>query len=390
MAASIEVDMGPVDGGFPAGNVVRVEVTEHGLVVGFTDGGEVVLPLEWVRDNCRCGQCRIAQSDERRALPWARPDAAVKHASARDGLLQVAFSDGHLATFTADTFATIDRAARRGAHHVRLWHSDSDLGRFDHDDVISDHVTRRDFMEAFRRDGVAVVNASPTVPGSVITFMDAIGVAVRDFSFGRIFDISVDPAGWNVAYTSEAVPPHNDFANYANPPSGQVLAMLVNKATGGESAIVDGWGAVHRLAETDPAAVEVLSRVDVGFRQYSDSAEAFSRMPLVRRDSAGRVIHLRFSNQLMQPLPFDHPDLAEWYRAYCLLGAQLSDPANQVQFRLNAGDMLFVNNHRVLHARTEFSSDGARHLQDVYFDADEMAGNLARMTGDATNAMVQS
>ena len=389
MAAPIEVDMGPVDGGFPAGNMVGVDVTEHGLVVEFTDG-TALLSTEWLRDNCRCGECRIAQADERRALPWARPDAAVKHASARDGLLRVAFSDGHLAMFTADTFATIDRAARRGAHPIRLWQSDSDLGRFDHDEVVRDHVIRRDFLEAFRRDGVAVVTASPTVPGSVITFMDAIGVAVRELSIGRIFDIVVDPAGWNVAYTSEAVPPHNDFANYTNPPSGQVLAMLVNDAHGGESAVVDGWGAVHRLAAHDPSAVDVLSRVEVGFRQYSDSAEVFSSMPLVRRDSAGRVIHLRFSNQLMQPLPFDHPDLAEWYRAYRLLGAQLSDPANQVQFRLGGGDMLFVNNHRVLHARSEFSPDGARHLQDVYFDADEMAGNLARMTGDAINAMIRA
>jgi gamma-butyrobetaine dioxygenase len=133
----------------------------------------------------------------------------------------------------------------------------------------------------------------------------------------------------------------------------------------------------------------VLSRVAVGFRQYSPQAEGFTRQPLIERDREGRCTHLRFSNQLMQPLPFDDPDLADWYDAYRLLGTAISDPANHVAFRLDAGDTLIVNNHRVLHAREAYVPDGPRHLQDIYFDADDVIGLLAQMTGEATNEMVQ-
>ena len=99
-------------------------------------------------------------------------------------------------------------------------------------------------------------------------------------------------------------------------------------------------------------------------------------------------MHLRFSNQLMQPLAYDDTELAAWYRAYRLLGAAIADPANHVSFRLSAGDTLFVNGYRVLHARTAYQPDGPRHLQDVYFEFDDVFGHLARMSGEATNAMV--
>ena len=164
--------------------------------------------------------------------------------------------------------------------------------------------------------------------------------------------------------------------------------MVVNEAAGGDTVLVDGWSVLARLDRDAPAAVDVLTRVAIGFRQYSAEAEGFTRMPIVTRDANGRFTHVRFSNQLRQPLPFDHPDLAAWYGAYRALGQLVVDPSLQVRFRLEGGQMLIVDGRRVLHGRTAFSPDGRRHLQDVYFDVDDVVGNLARLTGAAPNAMV--
>ena len=389
MGTSNEIDMGVTGGVFPDAQMDRVVVSANELVVHF-GLRSITLPAVWLRDNCRCTECRIVQTDERRVLPWSVAHPAIGSASLHAGVLTIEWADGHQSQFADSTWRTIDQAMHRGPATARLWRAGDSLERLAHRDVMNDTGTRAAFFEAFQRDGAAVVTHSPTTEGSVLDFMHEIGVAVRELSVGRIFDVKLDPAGWNVAYTSEAVPPHNDFANYTNPPSGQVLAMLVNDATGGHSMVVDGWQVLTALKQLDPAALDVLARVRVGFRQYSPTADVFSRTTLVERDSDGRFTHLRFSNQLMQPLPFDHPDLVEWYRAYRLLGAMVDEPANQIAFRLDAGDMLFVNNHRVLHAREAFVPDGARHLQDIYFDADEIVGNLARLTGAAQDAMVPS
>ena len=383
-----EIEMGPVGGRLPAGDVMAAFPVDAGILVHFTEGSATFLP-DWLRDNCQCPECRIVQTDERRWQPWTQPTAPRMTAvDVVDSQLHVDWGDGHHSTFGPTEWQKIRTTGARGAWTARLWDSGYEIERFDHDQCVADQVTRRAMFEALRRDGAAVVTGSPTEPGTVIDFLRAIGITLRDSSLGLIFDIKVDPAGYNIAFTSEDVPPHNDNAQYSHPPSGQVLAMLVNDSKGGDSVVVDGWSVLDRLNREHPETIDVLARVEVGFRQYSTEADAFTRAPLVVRDRIGRFLHLRFSNQLMQPLAYDDGDLAAWYNAYRLLGATIADPANHVSFRLAAGDTLLVNGHRVLHARTAFQPDGQRHLQDVYFEMDDVFGHLARMSGEATNAMV--
>jgi gamma-butyrobetaine dioxygenase len=307
----------------------------------------------------------------------------VDDGSTSEGTLTVNWADGHVSEFGANQWESIRLASNRARHTVNLWGGGYELTRVDYTETLDDLGARQQMFEAFRRDGAVVVTGTPTVPGTVIDYVRALGLAVLDSALGFIFDVKLDPAGYNVAFTSEELPPHNDNAQRAHPPSAQVLSMVVNEATGGQSIVVDGWSALDELQRLDPSAIEVLSRVEVGFRQYSTTSDGFTRAPLLRRDAAGRFTHLRFSNQLMQPLEFDHPDLAEWYRAYRLLGALISDESRQARFRLNGGDMLFVNGYRVLHARTAFVPDGPRHLQDIYFDVDDITNQLARLTGEA-------
>jgi gamma-butyrobetaine dioxygenase len=391
MGSSVrEVEMGPAGRRLPDGAVTAAHPTDIGIVVQFTEGSATFLP-DWLRDNCQCHECRIVQTDERRWQPWSvRAAPAASVVEVVDGELRVTWAGGHRSAYGPTEWDKIRITGARGAWTARLWDGTYEIERFDHQQCIDDQVTRREFFEAVRRDGAAVVTGSPTEPGTVIEFLHAIGVTLRDSSLGLIFDVKLDPAGYNIAFTAEEVPPHNDNAQYTHPPSGQVLAMLVNDAQGGNSVVVDGWSVLDRLAREHPEAIDVLTRVEVGFRQYSTEADAFTRAPLVVRDRDGRFIHLRFSNQLMQPLAFDDADLAAWYDAYRLLGAAIADTANHVSFRLSAGDTLFVNGYRVLHARTAYQPDGARHLQDVYFEMDDVFGHLARMSGEATNAMVAS
>lgn len=385
-----ELEMGPVGSGLPAGTVTAGSLTAAGISVRFTGGEATFLP-DWLRDNCLCSECRIVQTDERRWQPWSQPAAPVATAVAVvDGVLQVEWADGHRSNYGSEEWDKIRVTGSRGAWTARLWGRGYEIERFDHRQTIADQVTRRSMFEALRRDGAVVVTGSPTEPGTVIDLLRSLGLTLRDSSLGLIFDVKLDPAGYNIAFTAEEVPPHNDNAQYTHPPSGQVLAMLVNDAQGGNSVVVDGWSVLDRLNREHPEAIDVLARVEVGFRQYSTEADAFTRAPLVVRDRAGRFTHLRFSNQLMQPLAFDDVDLASWYDAYRLLGAAIADTDNHVSFRLDAGDTLFVNGYRVLHARTAYQPDGRRHLQDVYFEMDDVFGHLARMSGEAKNAMVTS
>jgi hypothetical protein len=67
-----------------------------------------------------------------------------------------------------------------------------------------------------------------------------------------VHNVRLDPGGYNVAHTSDELKPHTDFPSYAWPPSIQLLHFRVNRTTGGESNLVDGWAAIAELRRTHP------------------------------------------------------------------------------------------------------------------------------------------
>ena len=70
---------------------------------------------------------------------------------------------------------------------------------------------------------------------------------------------------------------------------------------------------------------------------------------------------------------FAHIDFYQAYRELC---RRITDPTAQVSFRLNGGEILVVAAHRVLHGRQAFEPGGRRHLQDAYFEFDNVKNHL--------------
>ena len=194
--------------------------------------------------------------------------------------------------------------------------------------------------------------------------------------FARIHDVRVDPSGYNVAHTSIALPPHNDFASYSWPPSVQALHMLINEAKGGEPVIVDGWQVLTRLRNEQPAHFQALCDMPVPFREFDDDTETYAVEPIIRCDCDGNFVALRFSNQLMQTLDPEQSGVVDFYRAYHALCILVTDDAFRTTFRLEGGDILVVAAHRVLHGREAFEPTGRRHLQDAYFELDNVRNHL--------------
>ena len=65
-----------------------------------------------------------------------------------------------------------------------------------------------------------------------------------------------------------------------------------------------------------------------------------------------------------------------FYDAYQTFASMLESPEFQVRFKLDPGDLYIVDNTRVLHGRTKFSSGGKRHLQGCYADRDALLSRL--------------
>ncbi len=362
-----------------APSICAVKTEGRVLTLRWDSGEAVRIPYLWLRDNCDCPACRVTQTSEKRFrvdnVPVRlRPhEVTLEERGDGDAALYIVWPDGHRTCYLAQDLWRLTQTPPPALHH---WDGRFRPHAFDYAEFLSQDATAASFIEEFLTAGAAVLVNAPTTPGSLETLAPRLG-PLREVVFERIHNVAVNPHGYNIAHTAEDIPPHNDMVSYTWPPSVQALHMLVNECAGGESIIVDGFRVLEGLRRASPALFDVLCEVAVPFRLFSTDDETYAVNPIVQLDRAGQVRMLRYSNQTMQPIPLSEPKLYAFYRAYRELSRRLRARTAQARLRLSAGHILIVAGHRVLHGRAPLTGIGARHLQDGYFEHDNVRNHLA-------------
>ena len=350
-----------------------VTMGSDAVQVDWTDGTASRLPFLWLRDNCGCDECRVAQTTEKRFMVADVPvDLKPDDVTLLGDSLRIAWPDGHRTRYAGSQIRALET---READTWTPWGSDFRPRRTDFSQFLEDDAVAAAAIGDFLVQGAMVLTSAPTEPDTLESLATRLG-PLREVLFARIHDVKVDPAGYNVAHTPMALPPHNDFASYSWPPSVQALHMLANETPGGESVIVDGWRIVEELRAEHPGHFDALCSMPVPFREFDADNETFATAPMIRLDRDGNIVAFRFSNQLMQAIPPNRPGVAAFYRAYHEICRRLTADSAKAVFRLEAGQILVVASHRVLHAREAFEPTGRRHLQDAYFEHDNVRNHL--------------
>lgn len=350
-----------------------IEITPDTVDVTWSDGTTTRLPHLWLRDNCWCTECRVQQTTEKGFELRTQPaDLSASSAALNDDTLHITWPDGHATEYSAETIRELTSPRPPG---WQAWGPQFTPSRFGWDDVLNNDGHAVAMIEDFLVTGAVLLVDGPTTPNALEDLAPRLG-PVREVLFERIHNVELDPSGYNVAHTALELPPHNDMASYSYPPSVQALHFLANEATGGESVIVDSWGVLEGFRADDPSGFDALCAIPVPFRQFDADNETFATEPMVRLDLDGNIVAFRYSNQLMQPMNPIRPGVTEFYRAYHEVSNRLADRSNQVEFRTAAGECIVVASHRVLHARRSFVPDGRRHLQDAYFEHDNVRNHL--------------
>ena len=87
-------------------------------------------------------------------------------------------------------------------------------------------------LEAVLRLGFVLLRDVPAEPGTVLDVAASFGY-VRQTNYGRLFDVRVEPAPGNLAYTSRAIRPHTDNPYRDPAPTVQLLHCLRAAGRGG-------------------------------------------------------------------------------------------------------------------------------------------------------------
>jgi gamma-butyrobetaine dioxygenase len=344
------------------------------LTIDFGDGRRYALHPLWLRERCRDPETFDLRTGQRLADPsdLDLEMSLTSVAEAAPGLFRVRFSDGHEADFTAcDILAEAELGP--GEHDIptpRLWDASlTSLPRAQWSARPSD-AQLASWMTDFLEYGFLIFSGVSTAPRTILQVATTFGFT-RETNFGALFEVRSVPAATDLAYTALPLDPHTDNPYRSPVPGVQLLHCLANETSGGLSTLVDGFAAAAALRARDAVAFELLARTPVRFRYRDDTTDLVASVPPIELDATGLVQAVHFSPRL-DFVPLGPPqDLSAYYRARRAFDHLLRSPAFEIRFRLDTGELLIMDNRRLLHGRTGFDpAQGLRHLQGCYIDID--------------------
>ncbi len=353
----------------------RLQVTAaNELSIELAGGQRFAIHPLWLRERCQDAKTIDLQTGQRWQDPsdWDPQLALTAVQESAPGRFRVSFSDGHEAEFSGSEIL-LEAALPPGDHDcppAQLW--TSSLGeppRAEWTETPGDEQ-KAAWLRQFLELGFIIFKGVPTAPGTLLKVAAAFGYT-RDTNFGLLFDVRSVPDANDLAYTSIPLDPHTDNPYRSPVPGVQLLHCLTNETRGGLSTLVDGFAAAHRLRETDAEAFRILVQTPIRFRFRDARTEMVASSPLIEMDGAGRVQAVNFSPRL-DYVPLKPPEeLSAFFRARRALDRLLRSPQFEIRFLLNSGDLMMMDNRRLLHGRTGFDpSEGLRHLQGCYIDLD--------------------
>ena len=364
-----------------------VEAQEDSLEITWPGGYHSRYLYYWLRENCHCPRCAHQEAWERivdfMAIPLDISPSAFsgddrglhitwpEHEAACDGTF---YSWDWLKRHRSERAARLARKKRRTA-----WTADElDIKRVyvDYAGVMNSDEGLLDLLEHVDNTGIAIVTGVPSENLSVIRLAQRIAF-IEESHFGRYFDVASKPNPENLAYTPQALYPHNDLPSRRHLPGMQFLHCLHNDARGGESILVDSIASARKLEQTDRAAFNLLSTRKVTFTYVADDCHIANRGHVIEVDEDGDIIGTRLHPALLGPVDIEPELQAEFYRAHRAFLAIATSPEMQLRFRLNEGDCQVFDNYRIMHARTAFDpNSGYRHLQGCYVCRDDLQSRL--------------
>lgn len=354
------------------------------IALQLDDGSSARYHALWLRDNADDPANFDPVSGQRlHSVAELDPLITVRQASVEANGLSLVFSDGRESaasfTFLRQHNYCAPRQRERHLPERTPWTAtlrpDSLISDFD--SVSTDDSARLRWLEELARLGVARLRNVPIRSGAVIEAAELFGY-IRETNYGRLFEVRARPDAENLAFTALGLDPHTDNPYREPVPTMQLLHCLENDTEGGESVVVDGLAAAHALRDASPRDFELLKTWPMTFGYHGDGiSDLVASHVLIGTDREDNVTAIRLNNRSMNPptsVPYEL--VPDFYRAYANFVEITRDPAMQVVFRQQPGDMFIVDNTRVMHGRRGFTANGKRWLQGAYADLDGLFSTI--------------
>ena len=246
-------------------------------------------------------------------------------------------------------------------------------------------------LRHLRESGIVRVRGVPSTVEATEALAMQLGMVQPTF-YGAIWDTAPRALAdvIDTAYSNVELPLHNDCCYLEAQPGIQLFNCVeqppapLDEPHAGATKLADGFMAAQVLRRDFPLTFAYLCRVPVGFHHVEGGQHLVHHAPILKLHPAtAEVVGIRYNDSDRAPFgaaAFD--DVGDFYTHARLLEGVLE--ALEVPLRLECGDTILIDNHRVLHGRYAFK--GHRNLIGCYMTADDWKSKLRVLEAKAAQA----
>ena len=336
----------------------------------------------WLRERVN-GENFIDEATQQRLFDPTKleEDIKINSLNLSDQFLEITFNDGAYTKFAVQNilreFSNEDEIKK--IKKVEWDSTFTNLNNFKFEDNFFNEKVMYDALIDFYKFGFVIFKDVPTKNNFITNFANSIG-SIRRTNFGEFFNVKSKPNPNDLAYTSLALAPHTDNP-YRNPvPCIQMLHCIENEVNGGLSTLVDGYTVTEKLKKDFRDYYNILTDVKVRFQFIDQSVILEDWAEMIQLNEKGEFKQVRFSPRLDFVPLMEKNKLELFYSARKKISELYNSDQYRVEFKLNPGDLLMMDNYRLLHGRTSYdTSQGNRFLQGCYIDYDSTEGTLKHL-----------
>lgn len=360
--------------------IVKLSIVDDELVIEWYDGKESRVYAHWLRDHCQMPTSINTNNGQRLFSVVDIPEETYIEKAYKDekGNVCVLFQpENHLSVFSQNWLIKNcydlnlhfdDRSERQ----KKLWQKDTfeaGLHFVDFESMCDDESGKLDMLRLIRDVGFVVLENVPTKEGQVLKVISELGYT-RETNYGALFEVRTEVNPNNLAYTNMGLGSHTDNP-YRDPvPTVQLLHCLESSIEGGDSVLVDGFKAATVLRQESKEDFDILTSTWINFRFSDAKTDLRSRVPMIELNDNNEIVKVRYNNRSIDTIKLPTNKIRHFYKAYRHWSEIIERDDLKITFKLSEGDLMLLDNTRIMHARTAFSKNGKRHLQGAYTDLD--------------------
>ena len=336
----------------------------------------------WLRERVQDEEFLDKNNDQRLFDPSFLDNINIENAQINNDILELKFNDGVSSRFEISKLTSefLDTENLSNTVKQKFW--DSSLKNnptYEFKENFYDSKEMFDLLKSFYEYGFVIIKNVPTKNNYIVNFANSVG-SIRPTNFGEFFNVQSVPNPNDLAYTSLALSPHTDNPYRKPVPCIQLLHCIENEVNGGFSTLVDGFKVATHLKEKNPEYFEILTKIKVKFKFTDKDVVLENRGELIELDQQGDYRQIRFNTRLDFVPPLEKKQLDIYYKARKKISGLYNSKKFRIEFKLMPGDIMMMDNHRLLHGRTAYDADeGKRFLQGCYIDHDSSEGKLRHL-----------